>query len=217
MLSKTNIRIYKHKINDSGFFDNFWQNIFNSFRGKYLILILASIAFTLLLVLSNWDKTIQDFFQAENPFGVLPPIILLHGNYWHLLIGFVIFYFGQSVRDARMIMLGFATIQAILSSFLVVSILKILSGRAAPLRPGGKSLYFLLRTDNPADFNFAFWENMTETLRLFWPSGHTAAVTAFVAAICAFYNEKIWIFVIGYIIVIITGLSMIDGDYHWTS
>lgn len=116
-----------------------------------------------------------------------------------------------------MIMLGFATIQAILSSFLVVSILKILSGRAAPLRPGGKSLYFLLRTDNPADFNFAFWENMTETLRLFWPSGHTAAVTAFVAAICAFYNEKIWIFVIGYIIVIITGLSMIDGDYHWTS
>ncbi len=210
--------LYK-KYKKHGIFYHFWQNIACSLYCKYLIGYLVAFLLTLTMIHTRADSYIQILFQTKNPFGQkFNFFVIIVGNFWHLILGFSLYGVGKFKKLSSLTKAANASIQALLSNFLVVNTLKILTGRKPPLHPGNTRISLFQRTDNPADFSFDFWNHEFISGRFMWPSGHTASVFAFTAALVAYYYPKYkWIAIIGYSIGIFTGLAMIDGDFHWAS
>ena len=200
-----------------GFFHHFWKNLAKIFVGWNIVYLLSATALTVFMIFSGLDVMLQNFFQEVNPFGqFFCFFILIIGNFWHLALTLMIFFIGKVRRSNKLVIAGIAGFQALASSFFVTTMLKTLTGRKLPLRPGSGKHYFP-RSDDPADFNFAFWQNSFQEGRVFYPSGHTASLIAFVTALVVYYSGNKWIVIIGYAFVIFTGLVMIDGDFHWSS
>ena len=201
-------------------FRNFWQNTRNSFRGKMLLLQLAAVICTLPFFLTPLDTIIQHWFQRETPLGMfLPRFLLMTGNFWHLFLGLGMWAWAAVAKQERLRLAAFAGLQALMTNAIVNTLLKFLSGRRGPANIYGNHHLKtpFIKTTDPTDFDFAFWNHTFRDGRFFWPSGHTASVFAFVTALTVFYPEKKWIPVIGYPAAVFTALCMISGDFHWTS
>ncbi|MDH5719170.1 MAG: phosphatase PAP2 family protein [Spirochaetia bacterium] len=54
------------------------------------------------------------------------------------------------------------------------------------------------------------------TGRYFWPSGHTSTTVAIAASLYS-STGNIYLGILGYSASILMGLSLLDGDFHWTS
>ena len=160
----------------------------------------------------------QDTFQKNMPLGVLiPEIAITIGNFWHIFAAFLILIIGNYKRNVLLIGAGVTAFQAVLSTFFVTTILKFLTGRRPPLYPVITDEKTTLLHSQPTNFAFDFWNHTLQDGRFFYPSGHTATIIAFVSALSAYYPEKKWIAWIGYPLVILMGLTMIAGSFHWTS
>ncbi len=204
-----------------GFFYNYWRYTAGNFRlGPLLILALAAVL-TWGMVASGWDRSIQLFFQTENPLGrALPWVILMGGQFWHMALAVIIYFNGKWRADFSQMGAGLAGIQALLITALLNNGLKILSGRQGPaqlLDNVGRQHAPFQHTKDPANFSFDFWNHTHRDGRFMWPSGHTTAIFAFVSALRTYYPEKRWIAWAGYPFALLTALAMVDGDFHWAS
>ncbi len=204
-----------------GFFFDFWKHAAGNMRLVPLLLLALSAALTWGLVASGWDRGVQIFFQRTNPLGgTIPWIVLAGGSFWHMILAVLIYFRGKWKDDFAQMGAGLAGIQALLINTLVNTTQKFLTGRRGPENLVDEVFAphaHFPKTRNPGDFSFDFWNRGHQDGRFFWPSGHTSAIFAFVAALRTFYPEKRWIPWVGYPFALFTALSMVDGDFHWAS
>lgn len=203
-----------------GLFQQFWHNAGDSFRGRLLLLQLAVIPLTALIVCSGSDALVQDTLQRADLFDRrFLRWMLIIGNIWHLLPAFALWALAVWRKLPGLRLAAFAALQALFINALINTLLKLLTGRRGPANP--YRLRFdrapFRKTTDPLDFDFAFWNHHFTDGRFFWPSGHTASIFAFVTALTVVYPEKKWIPLVGYPLSLFTALSMVAGDFHWTS
>ena len=221
VLGSCHARRREQKGKHPGFFFRFWRHAAGILRTGPLLVLALAVVLTWTMIFLGWDRSIQVFFQTKNPLGrSIPWTVLVGGNFW-LIIPAVLFYlYGKWKADLARMGAGLAATQALLVNFLLNTSQKILSGRRGPAHLLGieshRQVHFI-KTKNPADFSFDFWNHTPQDGRFFWPSGHTAAAFAFVSALRVYYPEKRWIPWVGYPFALFTALAMVDGDFHWAS
>ncbi len=214
-------RYRKRRGKPPGLFFDFWKHAAGTLRLVPLLLLALVAAVTWGMASIGWDASIQKFFQTVNPLGrAVPWIVLIYGNIWHVVLALGFYLYAKWKSDFRQMGAWLAGIQAVLINTLQNTALKMLSGRRGPgnfltdfVRPTGH----FLKSKNPLDFAFDFWNHGHQDGRFFWPSGHTSSIFAFVSALRTCYPEKRWIPWVGYPFALFTALAMVDGDFHWAS
>lgn len=180
---------------------------------------LSAVVATLILVFANIDGPLQTYLQTND---VLPSELSLNvlvvGNFWHFIAAVVVYLRGRR-RDPWLAGAGVAAFQALAVVFVVVGVLKALTGRMPPDHyfNGQPIDMFFQTTMDPAEFAFDFWNHSLQDGRFMWPSGHTAGAVAFASALVAYAREHRWLVWVTYPIAAVTALAMVDGDYHWFS
>ncbi len=203
----------------TGLLVGFWRNTSGALAPWALTLYVLAVAATLGLVLGEVDGPFQRWMQHNDPMGsTLSWGFLIVGNFWPLVLALGLYFKGRR-RNPRLAGAGVAAFQALAAAFLYIGALKILSGRAAPHHYfDGELIDVAWRTTaDAADWSFAFWTHAPMDGRFMWPSGHTASAIAIVSSLVAFAPERRWLAWVGYPIVALTALAMVDGDFHWTS
>jgi membrane-associated phospholipid phosphatase len=214
--SRRRIRLGQHP----GLFFDLWKNLALSFAGWNLALQLLAIALTAVVIHTGLEVALLRAMDDAAPLGWSISFgILLAGNFWHAALAAVLIGVGWRRPGTLLLGAGLASLQAVLTTGFLSGVLKLLSGRRGPTHPGRlpSSLPRFARTDDPTDFQFDFWNHHWTDGRFFWPSGHTATIMAFVSALVAFYPEKRWLPWVGYPAVLVTGVAMIEGHFHWPS
>lgn len=204
----------------AGLFQHFWSTAGTAFTGRLLILQLTAVPLTLLLVCCGADTLFQDTLQRADLFNRrFLYWMLMVGNFWHLAPALTFWALSAWKKLPRLRLAAFAGLQALFINALVNTLLKLLTGRRGPANPYRLRLDRLpfRKTTDPTDFDFAFWNHGLADGRFFWPSGHTASIFAFITALTVFYPEKKWIPLVGYPLCLLTALTMVAGDFHWTS
>jgi len=214
-------RLREQRGNHPGFFYHYWKHTAGNFNIGPLFILALAAAVTWGMVAAGWDWAIQIFFQRENPLGsTLPWIMLVGGQFWHMVLAVMIYSHGKWRADLEEMGAGLAGIQALLVAALLNTSLKVLSGRQGPaqlLDNASRRHAPFQHTKDPANFSFDFWNHTHRDGRFMWPSGHTTAIFAFVSALRTYYPEKRWIPWVGYPFAVFTALAMVDGDFHWAS
>ena len=196
----------------------FWPHTLHAITRWNLLYLALAVGITYWMVTSGLDRSLQDWWQAENPLGrSLPLAMLVGGNFWTLIAGFAIFLVGRQKKNRELLVAGVTSIQAVLSAFVITHTLKVFTGRHGPLDPSEPHHAPFPKVENAADFAFDFWNHTHRDGRFFWPSGHTLSSMTFVTALVAYYPEKKWIAFLGYPFVLFMAISMVDGDFHWVS
>jgi len=204
-----------------GLFYQIWPNAAMNFHGKYLFIFLLSIILTILIAASGLDIRLQILLQKQNPLGNwLPWFILFWGNFWPLGFALIPYLIGKIKGDSFTKGAGLAALHALFLNAFINTTEKLLSGRQGPDNliglPGPHHKHFA-HTIDPLNFRFDFWNHTFEDGRFMWPSGHTASMFALVTALTVYFPQKKWIPWLGYPAALLTGIAMIDGDFHWTS
>ncbi len=192
-----------------GVFDNFWSNTKNSFVGKSSWYHVASFGSTYILVASDADREIQDYFQKD-PIGESYGLgAFIFGAVWQPIVGGVLYFSSDSKTKTA----GSAVLQAALIQTVYTTLLKGLTGRPDPIEGGdlaNKEDGICGNSSNSKIF-FDFIDGCT------YPSGHTSSVFSLVSSLYAFYPEKPWIAYFGYPIALAVGIGMVESDEHWFS
>jgi membrane-associated phospholipid phosphatase len=197
---------------DLQLFDNFGNNIINSFKGDNLYLHLAGVASTFLLVSSNTDYHIQKFFNEHEKYGEAARPVIRFALYFPFAVGGSLYAYGKLNKDERAVGASFAVLQSSLIALMYNSLLKAVTGRPHPDWRSGSDMESLSRT-----FRFGF---MRGGIFWGWPSGHTSSTMAVVSALTNFYSEKIWLKIAGYsyaAYMIFAVSSLNRGGMHWFS
>jgi len=201
-----------------GVFDRLGSNLIDSFVGINLLWHGLAVGGTAVMVATDWDGDIQrSFWNGGEVFGDdFAMGTLVVGSFTPAIIPATSWIIGLTSEDDKLASGSAAALQAVGSTFVVTTVLKILTDRVAPMKNGvpDEEEEFITRTDDASDFGFNPF-----SLRggFFWPSGHTASHMALASALVAFYHEEIWLPFIAYPVVAVIGLAMIEGDHHWAS
>jgi membrane-associated phospholipid phosphatase len=205
-----------------GFADTFTSALLSR---QALWVFASSVLVTAFLALTELDWTFQRYMQITKPLGYeAARFFLVWGNFWHPAAALLLLICARLGRLRALYAAAAAAAQAMLIQVIVVTALKIISGRRGPLNPdiAAELLYFRKTTD-PADFAFEFWEYGFADGRFFWPSGHTATAFSFAAAftfaLCR-HTAGIPVRVLAvffWLLAALTGFAMVEGDFHWTS
>lgn len=193
-------------------FGNIGNNIINSFKGDNLYLHLAGVASTVLIVTTNTDYYVHEFFYEHEQYGNAAMPIIRAALYIPIVTGGSLFVYGKLKRDDRAVGASFAVIQSSLVAFVYNSLLKAVTGRPNPDWEHNPDIMDLSKT-----FRFGF---LRGGIYWGWPSGHTSSLMAVVSALTSFYSEKTWLKVAGYSMVayMMYGVSSLHrGGMHWFS
>lgn len=123
-----------------------------------------------------------------------------------------LYLFGLARGDDDATGAGAASLQALAVTVAATSLLKWSTGRAYPLNGGDPASPD--RLEHPA---FARTFTPFEGGLAAWPSGHTSAMVALVAALHAYAPGELAVPVVGYPLAGAVGVGMIMGDRHWAS
>ncbi len=208
----TNSKSYQTTLWKPGSLDNFWGNTIHSFSGYKSLLHLAGIGFTYILMNQNVDYDIHTYFSKNKSL-----------TYWFLPVGFTgafgpfgvsayLYHCGKARSNIKMMGAGCAVFQSTCITLFYVTLLKFLTGRPNPEPEEYDDMKKLSRI-----FNFGFGR---EGIFWGWPSGHTATTVAVISTLTAYYPEKLWLKIGGYLYTAYTmiGVTAIgDGTMHWFS
>jgi membrane-associated phospholipid phosphatase len=120
------------------------------------------------------------------------------------------FIYGKIEKDNRSLQTASDLLEAYLSMGITVQTLKRIAGRQAPFKatvPGGRWQPFP---------SFSKYQRYTTQYDAF-PSGHLATMMATTTVLAENYPEKKWIRPIGYLLMGLTGWSMVNNKVHWAS
>ena len=195
-----------------GLFSNFGGNAKRSFTGGNAWLQAAGVAATALLIVTDADYQVHDYFRNHRAAGRKFHPVVATGSVLTPLTGGVCYLSGAAARDPELQGLGSAVLQAQVLTSLTVGVLKGLTGRPHPDPDTGADMRKLSRT-----FRFGF---LRGGLFWGWPSGHTASTMALVSTLTAYYPDNAWLKIggaalMGYTVV---GVSAVGGGHmHWFS
>lgn len=137
------------------------------------------------------------FYQLGEP----GPTFLLAGGFY---------LYGKITHNTRATRTAGEITESFITSFIATQTLKRITGRQSPNKatvPGGVWHWF----PSLSDYN----KNVTNYIA--YPSGHMAAMTSVVTVIAQNYPEKKWIKPVGYTLIGLTALSMLNNKAHWAS
>ena len=197
---------------DLEIFDNLGNNILNSFKGDNLYLHLAGIASTFLIVTSNTDYYIEDYFNKHEQYGNAGRPVIKMAMYFPFVVSGSLYAYGKLGHDNKAVGASFAVLQSSLIAFLYNSLLKALTGRPHPDWRNNSDMEALSKK-----FRFGF---MRGGIFWGWPSGHTSSTMAVVSALTNFYSDKTWLKFAGYgyVAYMIFAVSSLNrGGMHWFS
>jgi len=118
--------------------------------------------------------------------------------------------YGIAASDHRAIRTGSQIVEAVLGCGLTVQLLKRVAGRESPAAassPSGRWRPF------PSFKEY----HLHQTKYFAFPSGHTATAMATVTVLAENYPEVRWVRPVGYGVVSLIGLSLVNRSYHWYS
>lgn len=177
---------------------------------------LSAVLSTMALVGSGTDDALQEHFQEKNPLGAeYADAMYLAGYVLPLAVGGTLHAFGSNPRHRSA---GAAALQAAGLAVGLAAGAKFISGRRGP-RKTDCALFCTAdrqRAEHANAFNFALWKRELPA-ELFWPSAHAAAATAVVASLTTYYPQEEWIPWVGYGVVGLMSLGLLEGDFHWGS
>jgi hypothetical protein len=146
-------------------------------------------------------KVPRNINSALYQLGEEPPALLLAGG---------LFIYGKLTTDQRATKTAGDITESMLASGIVVQILKRITGRQKPssaeLRGGKWHPFPSLHAYSKNESNYASF-----------PSGHMATMMAAITAMAENYPEKKWIRPVGYSLMTLTALAMINNNSHWIS
>ncbi|MEK6749618.1 MAG: phosphatase PAP2 family protein [Pseudomonadota bacterium] len=134
----------------------------------------------------------------------------LGDGYTQLMIVGSFFSYGVFTQDNRALQTASLTVESLLTTGIVVQILKRTTGRESPYyatQPGGRWDFF----PNQKSYNY-----QTPKYDAF-PSGHMATAMAATTVIAANYPEYVWIKPVGYTAMTLLGFAMLNNGVHWAS
>ncbi|MDH4273891.1 MAG: phosphatase PAP2 family protein [Gammaproteobacteria bacterium] len=134
----------------------------------------------------------------------------LGDGYTQLFIVGSFFGYGMYYSDNRALQTASLTMESLLTTGIVVQILKRTTGRESPFQatvPGGRWDFF----PNQKLYNYH-----TPKYDAF-PSGHMATVMAATTVVAANYPEYRWIKPLGYTAMTLLGFAMLNNGVHWAS
>ena len=209
---------YERADRPPGVFWGIWRHAGRAVSGRNLIWLGFSVFATVVLIATGWERWLQDVFQRGDLVSrELLWALLRGGTYWTPALALVVLAVGRIRKQPRVWLAGAAAMQAVLVAFVITHVLKCVTGRLGPLHPARPDRAPFPMTESTTDFAFDFWNRAVGDGRFFWPSGHTMSSMVLVTALWACFPERRWIAWVGYPLVAIMGLGMIDGDFHWTS
>jgi len=195
-----------------GVFDHFGQNFLNSFKGDNLYLQLAGVASTALIVTTNTDFHVEQYFNQHESYSNIARPVVFTGMFLPFIASGSLYAYAKFKNDNEVLGASFAVMQATITEFLYNSLLKAITGRPHPDWQHTSDMKSLSKT-----FRFGF-----DRGGIFWgwPSGHTAATTAVVSALMGYYPNSTWLKVAGFSLMAYTifGVSAFHrGGMHWFS
>jgi len=129
---------------------------------------------------------------------------------FHLGIAAVFGIVGLATDDSRALRTASQTVEALLATGVVVQVLKRITGRESPAvatTDGGTWRFF----PNQREYH------KHQTRYYAFPSGHIATTMSTVTVIAENYPGTDWIKPIGYTLVGLVGVSLVDVRFHWYS
>ncbi len=195
-----------------GSFDNFWGNTLHSFTGYKILLHMAGAGSTYILMTQDVDYRIHTYFSKNKSLTTWFLPVGLTGALGPFGVSAYLYHAGKSRSNIKMMGAGCAVFQSTTITLLYVTLLKFFTGRPNPEPEEYDDMKKLSKT-----FNFGFG---MEGIFWGWPSGHTATTVAPISALIAYYPEKLWLKIGGYLFVAYTmiGVSAIgEGTMHWFS
>lgn len=118
--------------------------------------------------------------------------------------------FGKVKKDYRALQTAYDLAETFIAMGVTTQILKRISGRESPFvatKPGGRWRPFP---------SFGGYQESTPKYDAF-PSGHLATMMASVTVLTNNYPEKKWIQPVGYSVIGLTALAMMNTEVHWIS
>ena len=148
--------------------------------------------------LFNYPANVNTFFYG---LGKTAPTLMLVGGF---------FAAGKIGHNDRALRTAYELTESYMNSLVTVQTLKRITGRQSPNRatiPGGKWHWFPSLSKYQRDI----------TNYIAFPSGHMADLMSAVTVIAENYPEKKWIRPIGYSMIGLMGISMLNNKVHWAS
>jgi membrane-associated phospholipid phosphatase len=193
-------------------FENFGNNILNSFKGNNLYFHLAGVVSTAVLVTSDADYYINKYFNEHEDYGNATIPVIRYALYFPFVVGGSLFAYGKLHKDDEAVGASYAVLQSSVIALGYNALLKSITGRPNPDWRHTEDMNSLSKT-----FRFGF---LRGGVFWGWPSGHTSSTMAVVSALTSFYPDKTWLKVVGYSYVayMILGVSSVNrGGMHWFS
>ncbi|HDP93992.1 MAG TPA: phosphatase PAP2 family protein [Candidatus Aminicenantes bacterium] len=205
--------------NKRRFFRDFWQDekrLWSSpFRASSKDLLVWGGLLALTGVLIHNDEAIyRDIkeFQAEHEWAdkATPFLSDMAQGYPFALAG-AIWVTGALTRNDHAKETGYLALQAMLHSFVVVQVVKHLTGRARPSAFGGED-----RWAGPAGFFKRYEEGKWSHYDAMF-SGHTITLWSLATVLAHQYRKSVVVPVLAYSLATLGGLATITDDLHWIS
>jgi hypothetical protein len=128
----------------------------------------------------------------------------------HLAVATGFALYGLLWDDVRAVRTGSQTVEALLACGVSVQVMKRISGRESPqMATGDRGVWHLFP-------NLRSYQRCQPRYYAF-PSGHISTTMATVTVIAENYPELTWVRPIGYTLVGVLGVSLVNVGYHWYS
>lgn len=160
------------------------------------------------LVSFNLGSTAVNVYEAPRNFNTLLYSIGEGSSSIVLCTGF--YLFGKIKKDYRALQTASQLMQSLLAVGVTTQLIKRITGRETPFHataPGGVWRPFP---------SFSKYQSRVSKYDAF-PSGHIATMMATVTVIAENYKQKKWIKPLGYSLMGVVGLAMINNGVHWAS
>ncbi len=190
------------------------KNTGDCFKGVNLAFHSLAAASTYLLIQTNIDYEVQNYFSKDNNFQTFAGPAAWTGYIAPVVLSVGIYFFGKYKNDNEIIAAGSAVIQASLVSVTYSSLLKAITGRPGPDPEKSPNMKEVSRK-----FRFGF---LRGGIHYGWPSGHLTVNTAAVTSLMYFYKDKDkdWLKILGslYLSYLVIGVTAHEkATMHWFS
>jgi len=194
-------------------FTNIGGNAVNSFSGGNLFVLPAAAAVTYLLVMTDADYHVHDYFHRNvATYGKYSTAALWGGYIAPLAVGGGMYLWGKATDDRKTLAAGCCALQAAGVAMLAGTVLKAVTGRPGP----DPSTYPDMQQASHI-FQFGF---LRGGLHYGWPSGHLATNSAWIVSLMTFYNKSLPVQVGGVALIayLFFGVTAHEGaTMHWFS
>lgn len=188
-------------------FHNLDRNMVHSFSNGYGLYHMAAIGLSYGVIKSGADWQYYSYMQDHQSISRVGFAGVLIGGLIPLTVPFYLYFKGKSNKDAKLMYTALALGQSVMTSLLVTSSYKAITGRKPPEDLHGNE------SDYSDDFNFGF---MRRGIFEGWPSGHTTNAFAMATVLWEMYPENETIKLYSGIYAFYIGLS-VSTNIHWFS